>query len=123
MVVRLTPLPPSSKSARTHPKRNTLTSHPIMADLLSKEDVKRLLKKIPEWEHEGKKLTRTIEWDDFQEAIDFINDLAEIVEDAGHHPDIEIHRNVVILSLTTHEAGGITEMDFDVAERIDNLVD
>ena len=94
-----------------------------MPDLLTKEDVKRLMKKVPEWEHEGKRITRTIEFDDFQEAVDFINDLAEIVEDAGHHPDVDIRYNKVTLFLTTHEAGGITESDFEVAERIDNLVD
>ncbi|MBP7948534.1 MAG: 4a-hydroxytetrahydrobiopterin dehydratase [Verrucomicrobiales bacterium] len=94
-----------------------------MPDLLTKEDVKRLMKKIPEWEQEGKRITRTIEFDDFQEAVDFINDLAEIVEDAGHHPDVDIRYNKVLLALTTHEAGGITENDFEVAERIDNLVD
>lgn len=94
-----------------------------MSELLSKEDVKRLLKKVPEWEHEGKKITRTVEFDDFQEAIDFINDLAEIVEDAQHHPEIDIRWNKVTLALTTHEVGGITDQDFEVAERIDNLVD
>ena len=95
----------------------------FMSELISKEDLKRLLKKIPEWEHEGKKLTRTVEFDDFSEAVDFINDLAEIVEDANHHPDIDIRVGKVFLSLTTVEAGGITDLDFEVAERIDNLVD
>jgi 4a-hydroxytetrahydrobiopterin dehydratase len=94
-----------------------------MSELLSKDELKRLLKRIPEWELEGKKITRTVEFDDFSDAVDFINDLAEIVEDAGHHPEIDIRQNKVILALTTHEAGGLTEQDIDVAERIDNLVD
>ncbi len=94
-----------------------------MSDLLSKEDLKRLLKKIPEWELEGKKITRTVEFDDFSESVDFINDLAEIVEDAGHAPEVDIRFGKVILGLTTVEAGGITDRDFEVAERIDNLVD
>ena len=94
-----------------------------MSELLSKEDLKRLLKKIPEWELEGKKLTRTLEFDDFSDSVDFINDLAEIVEDANHQPDIDVRVGKVLLTLTTVEAGGITDIDFEVAERIDNLVD
>ena len=94
-----------------------------MSDLLSKEDLKRLLKKVPEWELEGKKITRTVEFDDFSDAVDFINDLAEIVEDAQHHPDIDIRFRKVTLSVTTQEAGGRTDIDLEVAERIDNLVD
>lgn len=94
-----------------------------MSELLSKDDLKRLMKKIPEWELEGKKITRTIEFDGFAEAVDFVNDVAEIAEDEGHHPDIDIRDNKVILSLTTHDAGGITELDIEVASRLDNLVD
>lgn len=94
-----------------------------MSELLSKDDLKRLMKKIPEWELEGKKIARTIEFDGFAEAVDFVNDVAEIAEDEGHHPDIDIRDNKVILSLTTHDAGGITELDIEVASRLDNLVD
>jgi 4a-hydroxytetrahydrobiopterin dehydratase len=93
-----------------------------MPEVLTKDDLKRLLRKIPEWELEGKKITRTFEFDDFEEAIDFVNDVAEIAEEAQHHPDIDIRWSKVTLSLTTHEAGGITDVDFEVAERIDNLV-
>ena len=94
-----------------------------MSELLSKDDLKRLLKRVPEWELEGKKITRSIEFDDFSDIVDFINDLAEIVEDAGHHPDIDIRVSKVLLTLTTVEAGGLTDIDLEVAERIDNLVD
>lgn len=94
-----------------------------MSDLLSKEDIKRLLKKVPEWELEGSRITRTVEFDGFTDAVDFINDVAEIAEEEGHHPDIDIRYNKVILSLTTHDAGGVTEADFAVAQRLDNLID
>ncbi|HWB07108.1 MAG TPA: 4a-hydroxytetrahydrobiopterin dehydratase [Verrucomicrobiales bacterium] len=94
-----------------------------MSDLLEPEEIKTKLKKIPEWDLDGKRLVRTMEFDGFEEAVDFVNEVAEIAEKHGHHPDIDIRYNKVILSLTTHSAGGLTEDDFTVAAVIDNAVD
>ena len=94
-----------------------------MSDLLDATQLDDALKKCPEWEPEGKAITRAVEFEDFNEAIDFVNDLAEIAENAQHHPDIQINYNKVTLSLTTHDAGGITERDIELAQRADNLVD
>lgn len=93
-----------------------------MPELLDPDDIKSKLKKIPEWEYDGKKLTRTIEFDGFEEAVDFVNDVAEIAEKYEHHPEIDIRYNKVILMMTTHEAGGLTEDDFIVAGAIDHTV-
>ena len=49
--------------------------------------------------------------------------LAEIAEEAQHHPDITIRHTKVTLKLTTHDAGGVTELDIELAQRVDNLVD
>lgn len=98
------------------------TTH-TMSDLLEPEEIKTKLKKIPEWDLDGKRLVRTMEFDGFEEAVDFVNEVAEIAEKHGHHPDIDIRYNKVILSLTTHSAGGLTEDDFTVAAVIDNAVD
>jgi len=57
------------------------------------------------------------------DAIDFVNDLAEIAEEAQHHPLITINHTKVALKLTTHDAGGVTELDIELAQRVDNLVD
>ncbi len=92
-----------------------------MSELLQPEEVEQALKKVPEWELEDKSITRTYEFDDFSEAMEFVNNVAEIAEDAEHHPDIDIRWNKVVLALSTHSKGGITENDFEVAERIDNL--
>jgi 4a-hydroxytetrahydrobiopterin dehydratase len=92
-------------------------------DVLSKEDLKRLLKRTPEWEVSGTKITRTVEFDGFTEAVDFLNEVAEVAEDEGHHPDVDIRYGKVILMLTTHDAGGVTEADVEVAKRLDNLID
>ncbi len=94
-----------------------------MSNLLEKSELADALKKCPEWDQEGRKISRTVEFEEFNDAIDFVNDLAEIAEKAEHHPDILIRHTKVTLTLTTHDAGGITDLDIEVAQRIDNLVD
>ena len=99
-------------------------SHQVnMSDLLEEEELEAALKKCPEWEYEGKAITRTIEFEEFMEGIDFVNDLAEIADEAHHHPDITIRFTKVTVSLTTHDEGGVTELDIELAQQVDNLVD
>jgi len=94
-----------------------------MSDLISADELDAALKKCPEWEIEGETITRTIEFEEFSEGIDFVNDLAEIAEEAHHHPDIDIRFTRITVALTTHDIGGVTELDIQLAQRIDNLVD
>jgi len=94
-----------------------------MSQLLDAKEIKAALKDIPEWELEKKAIERTFEFDDFAEAMDFVNGVAELAEEMEHHPDIDIRYNKVLIALSTHSKGGLTEMDFDLAERIGNLVD
>ena len=94
-----------------------------MSELLEAEELSIALKKCPEWELEKKSITRTIEFEEFNEAIDSVNDLAKISEEAQHHPDIIIRHTRVSLHLTSHDAGGVTQLDIELAQRIDNLVD
>lgn len=94
-----------------------------MADLIDPSNLDNFAKKVPEWEIDGDNLIRTFEFDEFMEAIDFVNSVAEIAEEAQHHPDIDIRFNTVVLTLTTHDLGGLTKADFEVAARVDNLVD
>jgi 4a-hydroxytetrahydrobiopterin dehydratase len=90
-----------------------------MADLIKAADLKNRMKKIPEWELEKNQIERTFEFDDFADAIDFVNAVAEVADDEEHHPDIDIRYNKVRLVLSTHSKGGLTELDFGLAERID----
>lgn len=92
-----------------------------MSELMQPEEIQLALKKVPEWEIDNNSITRTFEFDDFAESMEFVNNVAEIAEDAEHHPDIDIRWNKVTLTLSTHSKGGITENDFEVAARIDNL--
>ena len=94
-----------------------------MADLMKTEERKMRLKKIPEWELEKKHIERTFEFDDFSDSIDFVNSVAEVAGEEEHHPDIDIRYNKVRLLLTTHSKGGLTELDFALAERIDTLAE
>lgn len=81
------------------------------------------LKHHPEWEVGDKCIIRGWEFEDFEEAMDFVNAVAEVAEIANHHPDIFIRYNKVKLMLSTHELGGVTEADIEMAGRIDNLCD
>lgn len=94
-----------------------------MADLLSNDDIKDWMKKLPEWDLEKKHIERTFEFDDFSQAIDFVNRVAEIAEENEHHPDLDIRYNSVRVKLSTHSEGGLTDLDFEVAEKIDTLRD
>lgn len=94
-----------------------------MADLLTTQDVKAALKKIPDWELEKKYIERLFEFDDFTQAIDFVNSVAEIAEQEDHHPDMDIRFTKVRVALSTHSQGGLTDHDFEVAKKVDNLYD
>lgn len=94
-----------------------------MSELIEDDEISAALKKCPEWELEKKSITRTFEFEEFMDAIDFVNDLAEIADEAQHHPDIHIRYTKVTIKLTTHDAGGITDLDIEVAQRIDHLID
>ena len=94
-----------------------------MADLIKADEAKMRLKKVPEWELEKKHIERTFEFDDFAQAIEFVNGVAEIAEDDEHHPEIDIRYSKVRLRLSTHSEGGLTDLDFELAEKIDTLVD
>ena len=92
-----------------------------MADLLKPQDIKDWIKKLPEWELEKKHIERTFEFDEFTQAIDFVNSVAEIAEEEEHHPDLDIRFNKVRVHITSHAKGGLTDRDFELAQKVDNL--
>ncbi len=94
-----------------------------MPSKLDAESVRSSLKKLPEWELDGDAITRAYEFEDFVSGIEFVNTVADIAEEAHHHPDISIRYTSVTLSLTTHDKGGLTASDFELAGRIDHLFD
>jgi 4a-hydroxytetrahydrobiopterin dehydratase len=92
-----------------------------MAEVLNEDEIGARLRRLP-WELEGDEIVREWRFEDFIEAIEFVNRVAEVAEDANHHPDILVHGwNKVKLTMTNHSAGGLTEVDFAMAGRFDAL--
>jgi len=79
-------------------------------------------KRVPAWKIEGaKKISRDFTFNDFREAMAFVNRVAEIAESEGHHPDIAVFYNRVRLTLSTHAIHGLSENDFIVAAKVDGI--
>ena len=76
---------------------------------------------LPQWQRTGDFIARTFIFKDFPAAMKFVNDVAELAEQAQHHPDIDVRWNKVTLALTTHDAGGLTEKDFALARQMEKL--
>jgi 4a-hydroxytetrahydrobiopterin dehydratase len=88
---------------------------------LSETEISTRLKSLPDWKIESGELTRTFTFKDFVGSLAFVNKVGELAEKAGHHPDIDIRYNRVRLGLVTHDAGGITANDFDLASAANKL--
>ena len=88
---------------------------------LSDNEIRSKLVSVPDWQIESGKLVRTFLFKDFRASLAFVNKVGEAAEQAAHHPDIDIRYNRVRLALVTHDAGGITEKDFDLAARADKV--
>ena len=88
---------------------------------LNQAEIEQKIQAIPEWQQEEQIIKRTFKFKNFVEAIAFVNQLVEPAEAAGHHPDLEISYNTVVVSLTSHDAGGLTQKDFDLAQTISDL--
>jgi 4a-hydroxytetrahydrobiopterin dehydratase len=74
-----------------------------------------------QWDRDGDELVKVVTRKDFGEAMQFVNAVALLAEGANHHPDIAISWNRVTLRVTTHDAGGLSRMDLDLAAAIDDL--
>ena len=90
-----------------------------MSIKLKESQIQAALSNSPTWRLEQGELVQTSTFEDFKQAMMFVTDVAELAEKAGHHPDIDIRYNKVRLGLVTHDAGGITQNDIDLAQDID----
>ncbi len=88
---------------------------------LTEDQISERLAAVPQWSRSGESISRTFEAPSFLEGIAFVQQVAEIAESKDHHPDIDIRYNRVTLTLSTHDQGGLTGWDFDVAESVDVL--
>jgi 4a-hydroxytetrahydrobiopterin dehydratase len=90
----------------------------VAGERLSEEDIDRALEGLS-WTRDGDQIDKTVTLADFKDAMAFVNQVADLAEARNHHPDMAISWNKVSLRLTTHSAGGLTELDFDLARAID----
>lgn len=88
-------------------------------ELLDESEVQDFLDHNVEWRIEDGALLRTIKFNTYLEGIDFVNRIAELAEEANHHPDLLVGWRKVEVSLSTHDSGGITQLDLDLAGKID----
>lgn len=92
-----------------------------MMTALADREIRSKLVAIPDWQIESGELVRIFLFKDFKASLKFVNEVGALAEQAGHHPDIDIRYNKVRLGLVTHDAGGITDKDFDLAAKADKL--
>ncbi len=93
--------------------------NPRMNTKLMKREVAKHMKTVPGWVREGNEISRLYTFSGFITAMAFVNHVADLAETMDHHPDILIQYRKVKLTLSTHSAGGLTDLDFELAEKID----
>jgi 4a-hydroxytetrahydrobiopterin dehydratase len=85
---------------------------------LDETEVARRLAALSGWERAGDEIRRTFAFPDFKAALAFVNRVGALAEAMNHHPDIDVRYSRVTLALTTHDAGGLTARDFELAEKL-----
>jgi len=88
---------------------------------MTPEESQKLLGQVEGWKLEENTIQKIFKFKDFAEAISFVNSVARVAEEEGHHPDIQIFYSRVKLTLTTHAIGGLSENDFILAAKIDRF--
>ena len=89
---------------------------------LSRQEAQVMLSEIPNWTLKDNSIERLFAFRDFKESISFVNKVAEIANEQGHHPDIHIYYNKVRIELSTHKINGLSKNDFILAAKIDGLL-
>jgi 4a-hydroxytetrahydrobiopterin dehydratase len=93
------------------------------AAVLTDDEIARRLATLLGWSHNENWIEKTYRFKSFLRAMSFVNAVAYVAESVNHHPDLMIHYNEVTVRNWTHVAGGVTEHDFSLAEKIDELAD
>ena len=88
---------------------------------LPQTELDRVLGDLPGWTVKDGAIAKTFKHDSFPEAVVFVNAVAHLAELANHHPDIDIRYSNITLALVTHDQGGITNKDVELARRIEEI--
>jgi 4a-hydroxytetrahydrobiopterin dehydratase len=94
-----------------------------MSPRLSDLEIQRALGSLPGWARRGDVLTKAYTFRTFADGIGFVQRIARAADKADHHPDIDIRYTKIVITLSTHSAGGITENDLALASTIEQLVE
>jgi 4a-hydroxytetrahydrobiopterin dehydratase len=116
LVLLLIAVPPTLSASPQFP-----TQEKTMPAPLSPSDLETAIAELPNWSIENKKLHRQFQFPSFVEAFGFMSSVALVAESMGHHPEWFNVYNRVTVDLTTHDAGGITTLDIDLAKKMEQL--
>ena len=94
-----------------------------MRTKLSDLEIRRAVGALPGWSRKGDALAKTFSFPRFADGIRFVQRVAEIADRMNHHPDIDIRYTNITFALSTHDAGGITQRDFDLAKAIEQAAE
>ena len=94
-----------------------------MAEKFTDQQIQAELERCPDWAEVAGAIQRTFQFPDFRASMAFVQALADYAERVQHHPDILVRYDKVTVSVNTHDAGGITAKDFDLAEEADKLAE
>jgi 4a-hydroxytetrahydrobiopterin dehydratase len=89
---------------------------------LRDDQISDRLKALPGWSRDGNEIAKTYELPSFPDAIAFVTRVADLAEQANHHPDLDIRYTLVRVALSTHSEGGITDKDLSLAAEIEATV-
>ena len=92
-------------------------------DTLDINVIRAALADLDGWQFDGEAIRRDLRFDDFRAAIAFINRVADLADEANHHPELTNVYSRVGIALTTHDAGGVTDKDLALARAIDGVVE
>ncbi len=91
-------------------------------EVLSSNEIEAKLKELSGWSFENNSISREFKLKDFKSALAFVNAIGKVAEEMDHHPDMFIHGwNNVKITISTHSAGGVTQNDFTLANRIEKI--
>jgi 4a-hydroxytetrahydrobiopterin dehydratase len=89
--------------------------------ILTPDELSESVAELKDWAINGKTLEKKLKFENFAQALEFVNRVGALAEDADHHPDIKLGWGYAEISLTTHDRGGVTDVDVEMARSIDNV--
>lgn len=93
----------------------------MQRQILGEGELEQAVAALNDWTIDGKLITKRLKFENFAEALNYVNQVGTLAETADHHPDISFGWGYAEIALTTHDRGGITDVDIALAKRIDEI--